>query len=205
MESQTHDGLLEASPELGSLKSRSITAAKALCRAWMEEGLPSPITREAAARHFTESALLQFPGLGRNKTNAIRAWLREDKKISGIGNWRSRSDDLLFRVGSSCSTTQLAASGERAIIDAGFPLFVRNGALVEQVFDSFLNGTVAPRLKPVNTIRLRDLLSRVATWERYDGRSRQWQKIAAPHEVASRILSRVRRGSSQFHDEVGRK
>ena len=83
----------------------------------------------------------------------------------------------------------LATMAENALIAAKAPIYVRGGSLVRPVSEE-VNGahgtlTHVARLTEVGSGTLLDWLSRVARWERFDGRSNDWRPVdPAPAAIA---------------------
>jgi putative DNA primase/helicase len=88
-----------------------------------------------------------------------------------------------------------ATRGEEVLLGSGIQLFQRSGALVRPV-TSEVEAAHGRRTRVAELVRvepayLRDLLSRVARWEKYDGRSGRWVQTDPPAETATTILARV--------------
>jgi hypothetical protein len=88
----------------------------------------------------------------------------------------------------------IATKAEEALINAKAPLYARGGEIVRPIVEEVAafkgRKTKVARLKPVSTDSLRDYLSRVARWEKYDGRAKKDVQIDPPYDVASTILAR---------------
>jgi Bifunctional DNA primase/polymerase, N-terminal len=88
--------------------------------------------------------------------------------------------------------TVVATSGEKALLDAGVPMFQRSEWLVRPVIDTVdaAHGreTKVARFIKVEATYLRDLLGRVADFRKK--RSNKWVPIDPPPEVAQTILAR---------------
>jgi len=88
-----------------------------------------------------------------------------------------------------------ATRGEEVLRDAGVPLFQRSGTLVRPVIAdaeaAHGRRTKIAQFVRVDAVYLRDLLGRVARWERYDGRSKRCLPSDPPSETAPTILARV--------------
>jgi putative DNA primase/helicase len=89
---------------------------------------------------------------------------------------------------------QLASQAEDALIAAGVPFYARGGEIVRPIVDqvpTFRGGkTKVTRLRAITEDMMRDQLSRVARWERYDGRAKKLVATDPPKDVAKTILSR---------------
>ncbi len=90
---------------------------------------------------------------------------------------------------------RIATQGEEALRSAGVPLFQRANELVRPIISEVdaAHGrrTRVAQLLRVDSVYLRDLLCRVATWTKWDGRSKKWVATNAPAEVAATILARA--------------
>lgn len=89
----------------------------------------------------------------------------------------------------------IATRGEEVLRDAGVQLFQRGGSLVRPIIEtveaSHGRKTKVAQLVHIEAIYLRDMLSRVSKWQRYDSRKKEWIAINPPAEIASTILARV--------------
>lgn len=87
----------------------------------------------------------------------------------------------------------IATEGEKALIEANAPIYVRGG-LVKPVVDDLpaAHGktTKAARLCEVDSDCLIDHLSRAASWVKYNVRKKDWTPTDPPRPVAQTILSR---------------
>lgn len=87
----------------------------------------------------------------------------------------------------------MADEGEAALIEAEAPLFVRGGLvrpIVDELPAAHGRRTKVARLSRVDADTLRDHLSRVAEWTKWDGRSKKNVPTDPPKDVAAIILSR---------------
>jgi putative DNA primase/helicase len=98
-----------------------------------------------------------------------------------------------------------ATKAEAALIAAGAPFYARGGQIVRPIVEevsAFRGGkTKVTRLRAVTDDMMRDQLSRVARWERYDGRAKKLVVTDPPKDVAKTILSRD--GDWQFRRLAG--
>jgi hypothetical protein len=98
-----------------------------------------------------------------------------------------------------------ADKAEQALIEAGFPIFVRAGALVSPVFDevpaSRGRTTTVARLRKLGVDSISDYLSRSADFRRFDERSKKWVRIDPPERVARIVLTRE--GAGKFPQVAG--
>jgi hypothetical protein len=89
---------------------------------------------------------------------------------------------------------EIANEAEAALIDADVPFYVRGGnvvrPIIEEVPASKGRRTKVARLKPVSVDTMRDHLSRVARFEKYDGRAEKMVAADPPHDVAKTLLAR---------------
>lgn len=89
---------------------------------------------------------------------------------------------------------EIAGEAEAALIAAGAPLYARGGEIVRPIVEEVAafkgRRTKVARLKAVTVDMLRDQLSRVTTWEKYDGRPKKFVVTDPPVEVARTILAR---------------
>jgi putative DNA primase/helicase len=90
---------------------------------------------------------------------------------------------------------QTATAGESALIESGMPVYQRGRSLVRpirsEVPASRGRTTLAAGLAALATPAMVDRLCRVARWERFDGRIKDWVRIDPPDKVAATILSRI--------------
>ena len=98
-----------------------------------------------------------------------------------------------------------ATAAERALIESGLPIYQRGSTLVrpivEEVDASHGRRTKVAQFARVDATYLRDLLARVARWERYNVRSKAWLAADPPSDVAPTILARF--GEWSFPVVVG--
>lgn len=89
---------------------------------------------------------------------------------------------------------EIASKAEVALIMANVPFYARAGEIVRPIIEQVAafkgRKTKIARLKPVTVDMMRDYLSRVARWEKFDGRSRKFVVTDPPHDVAKIILAR---------------
>ena len=90
---------------------------------------------------------------------------------------------------------RIATEGEKALLASSFPLFQRANELVRPIVNEIdaARGfrTKSAQLVRVESIFLRDLLSRVAKWSKWDSRAKKWVAANPPSEVAATILARA--------------
>ncbi len=88
-----------------------------------------------------------------------------------------------------------ASEGEAALLAAGRPIYQRGDSLVRPAMQIVAaargRSTHAASLVEIGAAGLTDALCQVATWERFDKRSKEWVEINPPAAVAATILSRV--------------
>lgn len=88
----------------------------------------------------------------------------------------------------------MATEAEEALIGSAAPFYVRGGAIVRPVVDRLPSASGVPvrvaRLLPVQESAMVDHLSRVASWQKYDGRKDTFVRADPPTNVAATILSR---------------
>ncbi|AZO47233.1 MAG: hypothetical protein E5V66_01905 [Mesorhizobium sp.] len=89
---------------------------------------------------------------------------------------------------------ELATEAEQALLEAHAPFYVHGGAIkrpvVEEVEASHGHKTKVARLTPATPDMMRDHLSRVANWEKYDLRSKKLVPTDPPRDVAATLLAR---------------
>ncbi len=89
----------------------------------------------------------------------------------------------------------MATQGEEALRTAGVPLFQRANEIVRPIVSEVdaAHGrrTKVAQLLRVDSVYLRDLLCRVATWAKWDSRSKKLVATNPPAEVAATILARA--------------
>ncbi len=87
-----------------------------------------------------------------------------------------------------------ATAAERAVIDAGLPVFQRGGELVRPTTREVSTGggrvALAAGVQVVTLPGLIDVLSQVATWWKFEGRARQDVQTDPPARVAEILLAR---------------
>lgn len=90
---------------------------------------------------------------------------------------------------------ETATHAETALIQSGMPIYQRGQTLVRPVRSEVPASrgrmTVAAGLAPINQSAMVDRLCQAATWERFDGRSKEMRRIDPPTSVAVTVLSRV--------------
>lgn len=88
----------------------------------------------------------------------------------------------------------IATEAENALIEAGAPFYVRGSDVVRPTVDelpaSHGRTTSVARLIPVDADSAVDHLSRSASWQKYDGRTKSWVLTDPPVKVARIMLSR---------------
>jgi hypothetical protein len=91
--------------------------------------------------------------------------------------------------------TSVAVAAERAMFNAGLPLFRRGDMLVRPVvLDARgINDTKIKTigLAQVPTILMRSFMEQAAQFEKYDARARAWKPAKPPEDVADLILARA--------------
>jgi hypothetical protein len=89
----------------------------------------------------------------------------------------------------------LATKAEKLLIDAGVPLYQRGGTLVRPIIEtvdaSRGRKTNVAQLRILDTVYLRDLMGRHATWVKYDGRNKRMNLTNPPPETAATVMARV--------------
>jgi len=89
----------------------------------------------------------------------------------------------------------IATQGEEALRSAAVPLYQRANELfrpiISEVDAAHGRRTRVAQLRRIDSVYLRDLLCRIAAWNKFDGRSRKWVATNPPAEVASTILARA--------------
>ena len=89
---------------------------------------------------------------------------------------------------------RIATEGERAVIAAESPIYRRGSVMVRPVIEkvSASDGrhTHVAQFARIESAYLRDVLARVAGWERFDKRAKNWLATDPPHDVAATILAR---------------
>jgi putative DNA primase/helicase len=98
-----------------------------------------------------------------------------------------------------------ADEAEQALIEAGFPIFVRAGALVspisEEVPAAKNRKTIIVRLRRLSVDAIIDSLSQCADFQRFGERSKKWVSIDPPERVARIVLARE--GAGKFPQVAG--
>lgn len=89
----------------------------------------------------------------------------------------------------------LATKAEDMLIAAGVPLYQRGGTLVRPIIEtvdaSRGRKTKVAQLRALDSVYLRDLMGRHATWKKYDGRKKTMVITNPPTETATTVLARV--------------
>jgi hypothetical protein len=89
---------------------------------------------------------------------------------------------------------RIVDEAERALLNAGLPIFVRAGALMYPVTESLPASdgrtTTTVKLTEVPTDLMLDWFARVATFIRFDARRKRWAKIDPPRQIAATLLVR---------------
>lgn len=88
----------------------------------------------------------------------------------------------------------MADEAEQAVIAAGEPIYQRGNKLVRPIRRELPaahgRSTVAAGLSALDLATAVDLLSKVARWERFDGRTKEWLQTDPPERVAKILLAR---------------
>jgi putative DNA primase/helicase len=89
---------------------------------------------------------------------------------------------------------EIVTQAEQALINANLSLYQRGSMIVKpslmhvDIADN--KTTMAIRLAPVHPYLLVEMMTRAATWMKYDARNKDWVKIDAPEKVANTLLAR---------------
>jgi hypothetical protein len=131
-----------------------------------------------------------------------RTWVRATPRIESSGGIDPVKP--LIRVNPG-SLDKLATQGERALVAAKVPFYVRADELRRPIVDE-VEATKGRKAKVahfavVTLDMLRDYLSRYARWERFNERKKDFVPADPPRDVAATILSRT--GEWQFPRAVG--
>ena len=90
---------------------------------------------------------------------------------------------------------KLADLSERILLDADVPFYERSNKLVRIIIKtvdaSHDRKTSVAQLLNVDQTYMRDMLARVADWNRWDKRGKKWLPADPPHEIAATILARA--------------
>jgi hypothetical protein len=134
--------------------------------------------------------LEKFPnGIGAKFAGRIRAEV--ERAFGKVPNLDTRPI-IRVRAGGLDAT---ATRAEEVLRAAGAQLFQRSGKLVRPVVDeaeaAHGRRTKVARFVPVDATYLRDRLCRVARWERFDMRAKQWVATDPPSAVPATVLARV--------------
>ncbi len=138
----------------------------------------------------------------------------------GIGNIAALAEARHKRNGGvdpadECSTpiiriepgklSEMATAAERSLIDSSVPIYRRGSVLVRPVVEeaeaAHGRRTQVAQLARVEAAYLRDALGRVASWQRYSQRQKEWIAADPPRDVADTILARY--GEWGFRPVVG--
>ena len=88
-----------------------------------------------------------------------------------------------------------ADKAEDVLIASGVAFYERSNALVRPIFKEVdaAHGrkTTTAQLAKVDTVYMRDILGRVASWHRRDKRGNRWVPVDPPNDVAITILARA--------------
>ena len=88
----------------------------------------------------------------------------------------------------------IATVAEQVLQQAGLPIYQRGDSLVrpiiEEVDASHERRTKVAQLKTIDQVYLRDLMSRVANWLRFDKREKQLVPADPPPDIAATVLAR---------------
>lgn len=76
-------------------------------------------------------------------------------------------------------------------IGANVAIFQRGGQLVRVVrTENTARAPGSPSIRPVSAATLLEVLTKVAVWERFDGRSKDWVRTKPPSDVVAAVLDR---------------
>ena len=106
---------------------------------------------------------------------------------------RQRHQDTVIRLQGG-RLHEHATQAEAILIAAGVPFYTRDGAIVRPIIEEVpaFKGrkTKVVRLRSVNADMLRDQLSRAATFEKYNARTRRYVEVDPPRDIADIVLAR---------------
>ena len=126
--------------------------------------------------------------------DAIAARLAEWLGLA-VGNSSAYGNNPVIRL--DAELTSAAEAAERAIIDAGLPLFRRDTTLVHPLHLEARGADDRPvqtvGLAPVSVIQMRSYMEQAARFERHDSRQKAWVHTKPPSDVAELILGRAGR------------
>jgi len=93
-----------------------------------------------------------------------------------------------IRIGTELHTT---VSEAVQAIGANVDIFQRGGQLVRVVrTENTARAPGSPSIRPVSAATLMEVLTKVATWERYDGRTKDWARCKPPTDVVAAVMDR---------------
>jgi hypothetical protein len=206
-------------PPQGNRHDLSLTLGGCLARAGWEmqdieafvatvvqvAGDPRPVDRVRCARDAVENVAAGEPAFGYPKLKEILG----DPVASKVAEWLGLAAGAASRNGPVIRlTTDLTAAAEtakRAIRGAGLPVYRRGALLVRPlILDAHSFGGNRAKtvgLLAVPTIMLRGYMGQAATFEKFDGRTKDWVTCKPPTDVAEFILGRS--GHWPFHEIRG--
>jgi hypothetical protein len=207
-------------PAKGSQHELSLAIGGALARAgWTLEDIerlvtvtanaahdPRPADRVRCARDAAENVAAGEPTFGFPKLKEILG-----EAVAGrLAEWL----ELAPASGRTCNgpvirlstdLTAAAESAERSILGAGLPVYRRSALLVRPlILDAYTfdgNRAKTVGLLAVPTIMLRGYMGQAATFEKFNGRTKDWVACKPPTDVAEFILGRS--GHWPFHEIRG--
>jgi hypothetical protein len=123
------------------------------------------------------------------------AGIADDDLDTRDANVAAPSTDLPTLEIKDGELSRLATKAEQLLIAAGVPVYQRGGTLVRPIIETVdaTRGrkTKVAQLRTLDAVYLRDLFSRYAIWQRYDGRSKKMAVTNPPAETAATVLARA--------------
>jgi putative DNA primase/helicase len=187
---QLRDMVLRVPNDDAEYEGRGLTWFNMLCACHHELGDEAePIAREwseQSAKHDAAKFDKTWKSLGRYSGRKIRAAF-----IKRVLKELDRRPTIAVEAG---EIPRMADEAEAAILAAKLPIYARGPQLVRPVMEEIEAAkgkkTWTARLVAVRTAGLIDNLSRVARWDKYDGRAKKRLSADPPGTVAAALLER---------------
>ena len=136
-------------------------------------------------------------GDNKDDLNNAVAWLR---KQLGIAADDDDDEDRVDATGRPIvrivadGLSKLATRAQEVLLAADVQFYERGGMLarpiIKEVSAFHDRTTKVAQLEPIDETYMRDKLSKIAIWERFDGKKKRWVSVNPPPETAPTILSR---------------
>lgn len=189
------DDFLQGGGDLDAIMERGRQANLAELLKAMHMITLQDVTAYAAKYRFTKSAFKALYESYRldslyqiKKSTATELFVREIKIISEQSQPEIDQEQRpVIRIENGQLPTAVDEA-ERLLADGQSGVYQRGGALVRIVPTS---SHCVPKIIPVESVYLKDLLTRIAAWQKYDTKKYESEPIDCPKDIADTLLSRA--------------